>query len=257
MAKANVSTWRTEIEYYVKGPNDTLTDWAVVEALRNFCHHTGLWRYELDAIDIVADTSTYDFVDIDADGDNDLDGIIWAKYKQPEPDETEGEDDQYSDLWIIEGDWEEKIREAPWQFETASQPQSIMIDHATGGDDGSRIESEKLFRLYPIPTEASIDGLLIKVQVKPRVGATTVPGILFDDYHKTVTHAAVSILQNMTNKPWSDKDHAKDNWNQYKAGRNNAASDRRYGRSTRTTKVTPRFFSGARRVGGYRTEKRF
>lgn len=257
MAKVDVSDWRDEIEYYVKGPGEALVDWAVVEALRDFCKHTGLWRYELDAIDVVALTSVYSFADIDKDGDNDLDGIVWGKYKAHDSNDEEQDDDQYRDLWIIEGDWEEKLRTASWSYQESTEPHSIMIDHFTGGDDGERSEAEKAFRLYPIPTEDSTDGLLIKVQVIPRVGATTIPGILFNDYHKTVTHAAASILQNMTNKPWSNKDHAKDNWNQYKAKRNNASSDRRYGRSTRSMAVIPRFFSGSRRVGQMPTEKRF
>lgn len=252
MAKANISSWRTEVAYHVKGPDSTLTDWAVVEALRDFCRHTGLWRYELDRINIVADTATYAFTDIDADGANVLDSIVWAKYK------ANGEDDdQFSDLWVIEGDWEEKIRQAAWSFQDSTQPNSIMIDHNTGGTAGNRTESEKLFRVYPIPDTASTAGLLIKVQVKPAIGATSVPGIFWNDYHKVITHGAVSILQNMTNKPWSNKDHAKDNWNQYKAGRSNGAADRRYGRSTRSMKVIPRFDAGSRRVGGYRSEKRF
>jgi hypothetical protein len=257
MAKADISNWRTEVGYYVKGPGDTLTDWAVVEALRDFCKHTGLWRYKLDAINLVADDSTYDFAAITEDGENELDSIVWAKCKEAAADGSEADDDQYFDLDIIEGDWEEKLNYAAWSYAESTVPRAIMIDHSTGGADGSREESEKIFRLYPIPTADSTDGLLIKVQVKPAIGATTVPGILWHDYHKTVTHAAVSILQNMSNRPWSNKEHAKDNWNQYRAGRNNASSDRRYGRSTRSLKVVPRHFAGSRHASAWRSEKRF
>jgi hypothetical protein len=257
MAATNVSSWRTEIAYYVKGPDNTLIDWAVVEALRDFCRHTGLWRYTLDAINTVDGTATYSFDDVAIDGANVLDAIVWAKYKAPDADGNEQDDDQYYDLTIIEGDWEEKLAYGAWQYEESKSPRAIMIDHNTGGSDGSRTASEKVFRLYPIPDENSTDGLLIRVQVKPAIGATTVPGIFWNDYHKAITHEAVSILQNMSNKPWSNKEHAKDNHNQYNALKNNAAADRRYGRSTRSLKVTPRFFAGSKHTGGFRSEDRF
>ena len=58
--------------------------------------------------------------------------------------------------------------------------------------------------------------------------------------------AKVVDMQNMTNKPWTDKEHAKDNWNQYRAIRENAKADRQYGRSARSLVVKPRFWSGSR-----------
>lgn len=229
MASENVSTWRTEVAYHIKGPDSTLVDWAVVEALRDFCYHTGLWRYKLDRIDVVADEAEYAFTAVTTDGANVLDSIVWAKYKQDGLD-----DDQFSDLHLYEFDAEELRRRGAWEFEESTTPSGIMVTN------------EKEFRLYPIPTEDSDEGLYIKVQVKPAVGATKVPSFLYNDYHKGITHGAVSILQNMTNKAWSQKDHAKDNWNQYRAVRENAKSDRQHGRSARSLVVRPRFWSGSR-----------
>jgi len=229
MASKNIADWQTEIGYYVKGPSTTLMDWAALEALRDFCSHTGLWRYTLTPISIVADTAEYDFTDIDTDGKNVLDALIWAKYKQNGDD-----DDQYVDLEIMEFDNEELNRRAAWEFEESTTPFGIMVTN------------EKKFRVYPIPTVASVSGLYLKVQVKPATDATKVPLFLYDDYHKGITHGAVSILQNMTNKPWSNKDQAKDSWNQYRAIRENAKADRQYGRAARVLRVKPRFWSGSR-----------
>jgi hypothetical protein len=233
---ANISDWRTEVGYYVKGPDTTLTDWAVVEALRDFCGKTGMWRYRLARINVVADTQDYSFTAITTDGDNDLDSIVWAKYKQ-----NGDADDQFTDLEIIEGDWEEQLRRGAWEFQDSTTPARIMVVNES--------TAIKKFRLHPTPTVASTSGLLIKVQVKPSVGATTVPQFIFDDYHKGIAHATASILQNMTNKPWSNKDHAKDNWNQYTKVRANALNDRIYGRGKRSMSVRPRFWAGSR----YRT----
>lgn len=229
MATKSISAWRTEVEYYVKGPDSALVDWAVLEALRDFCYHTGLWRYTLTRISTVADTAEYAFTALETDGKNVLDAIVWAKYKA-----TGEDDDQFFDLHLYEFDHEELLRNGSWEFHESTSPSGIMITPA------------KLFRLYPIPTVASTSGLYIKVQVKPATDATTVPLFLFDDYHKGITHGAVSNLQNMTNKPWTEKDHAKDNWNQYRAVRENAKSDRQHGRSTRSLAVRPRFWAGSR-----------
>ena len=229
MATKTILSWRTEVEYYVKGPAGALVDWAVLEALRDFCYHTGLWRYTLTRISITANTAEYAFTALETDGKNVLDAIIWAKYKA-----TGDDDDQFFDLELLEFDNEELSRRGAWEFEESTSPSGIMVTPA------------KLFRLYPIPTVASTSGLYIKVQVKPATDATTVPLFFFDDYHKGITHGAVSILQNMTNKPWTEKDHAKDNWNQYTKVRENAKSDRQHGRAARTLRVRPRFWSGSR-----------
>jgi hypothetical protein len=225
----DISTWRDEVAYYVKGPSDELVDWATLEALRVFCSHTGIWRYKLARISIVADESLYSFTAVITDGKNILDAILWAKYKQ-----DGDEDDQFVNLELMEFDSEELRRRAAWEFEESTTPFGIMVT------------DDKKFRLYPIPTEASEEGLYIKVQVKPAKDCTKVPDRIYDDYHKGVTHAAVSILQNMTNQPWSDKEHAKDNWNQYKAIRNNAKADIQYGRSARVLRVKPRYWCGSR-----------
>jgi len=237
MATKSISAWRTEVEYYVKGPDNALVDWAVLEALRDFCYHTGLWRYTLTRIDVAADEAEYAFTDIETDGKNVLDAIVWAKYK-----EDDADDDQFSDLELLEFDSEELRRRGAWEFQESTSPSGIMVTPA------------KLFRLYPIPTEDSDAGLYIKVQVKPATDATKVPLFFFDDYHKGITHGAVSILQNMTNKPWTEKDHAKDNWNQYRAVRENAKSDRQHGRAARTLRVRPRFWAGSRSNS---TDRRF
>ena len=229
MASESIATWQTEVAYHVKGPDSDLVDWAVVEALRDFCYHTGLWRYTLTPIDIVADEAEYSFVDIDTDGVNVLDSIIWAKYKQDGQD-----DDQFVDLELMEFDNEELNRRGAWEFEESTTPFGIMVNQV------------KDFRLYPIPTEESEGGLYIKVQVKPATTATKVPSFFYDDYHKGITHGAVSILQNMTNKAWTSKEHAKDNWNQYTKVRENAKADRQHGRGARVLRVKPRFWSGSR-----------
>ena len=229
MATKNIADWQTEVEYYVKGPTTTLMDWAVLEALRDFCTHTGLWRYTLAPISIVADEPEYSFSAIETNGKNVLDALIWAKYKQDGQ-----ENDQYVDLEIMEFDNEELNRRAAWEFEESTTPFGIMVNQV------------KDFRLYPIPTESSATGLYLKVQVKPSTVATKVPLFFYDDYHKGISHGAVSILQNMTNKPWSNKDQAKDSWNQYRAIRENAKADRQYGRAARVLRVKPRFFAGSR-----------
>jgi len=225
----DISTWRSEVAYYTKGSENTLTDWAVLEALRDFCSHTGLWRYKPARISIIADEPEYTFVPVVANGKNVLDAIIWAKYKQDDDD-----DDQFTDLQLMEFDNEELNRRAAWEFEESTTPFGIMVTET------------KALRLYPIPTEDSEEGLYIKVQVKPAVDATKVPSFIYEDYKKGITHGAVSILQNMTNKPWSDKEHAKDSWNQYTKFRNNAKADRQHGRAARVLRVKPRFWSGSR-----------
>lgn len=231
MASKDIQDWQPEVRKYIKMPtaNESLMDAEVLEICRDFLKETSLWKYDLARISIVADTEEYDFTAIDTDGNNVLVALDVAKYKEDGED-----DDQFTDLEITTRETLERDKAASWQFEVADNPSSIYVT------------KEKKFRLYPIPENASSEGLLLHVVVMPANNATKVPLFVWDDHMRTISLGAASLLMGQTNKPWSNKELADRYWVEYTAKRDEATFQKWAGRTTRRMRVKPRNWAGSR-----------
>ncbi len=231
MASKDIVDWRPDVRKYIKMPNanESLIDDEVRQACRDFLRETALWKYNLDRISVVADQAEYDFTDIDTDGINVFSALATAKYKEDGQD-----DDQFYDLTLETRETINKKYLDAWEFETNETPSDIYVT------------KEKKFRLYPIPTLASDEGLLLHVIVKPSNDATKVPLFVWEDHMRTISIGAASMLMGQTNRPWSDKKLSDRYWVQYTAKRDEAAFTKWDGRTKKSLRVNPRFWASSR-----------
>ena len=229
-----ITNWRTEVQKYIKIPDTQLTklDDAVRDTVRDFCRNTAIWRYDLDRISTVALTREYPITTLPAEGGaNEFVSIVSAKYKEDGMD-----DDQFFTLDMRQGDRQEKLtRDAAYTFETAPNPDTILVD-----------DYDENFLLYPIPENASTDGLLVRITVMPTVDGADVPLFIYNKYKKEIAWGAAAHLYNQPNQPWSNKKMWNQHWLQYTSERDEAAYQVWAGRTNRTLQVRPRFWGDSR-----------
>ncbi len=231
MASKDILDWRPDVRKYIKMPtaNESLIDAEVVETCRDFLKKTSLWKYTLARISSVADQSEYDFIDIDTDGANVLVALDTAKYKEDGED-----DDQFYDLDVETREAMQKKYVTAWEFEEAENPFAIYVT------------KEKKFRLFPIPTIASTEGLLLHVIVMPDNAATEVPLFVWDDHMRAISIGAASMLMGQSNRPWSDKELSDRYWVEYTAKRDDAAFTKFDGRTSKPLRAQPRPWASSR-----------
>lgn len=79
-------------------------------------------------------------------------------------------------------------------------------DH-TGSPTSFMQETSGVLRLYPIPTDAAVTGLVCRVSVTPSEVSTGIPDDLGVTYRKELTCGAKAKLMLYANKPWTSLDH--------------------------------------------------
>jgi len=211
MANANVTDWDTVVSYYAK---DAINEAAVlaeaiVATLRDFCRFTHLWKENLDAISVVADTARYTLTTPTTYGDvAEIAGVSSVKFKQDGMDDT-----QYYPIKPTSRTYLDSY-DVSWEFRTSPQATQWFYDHIT----------EELV-LVDIPTLASEDGLLPRVFLMPDITATTVPGFLLQKYKYEIAQGAAGYLLRMSTKRWFNRELGDYNWTLYVSGRMNAQQD--------------------------------
>ena len=193
MATKLFSDWRTEVAKYVKFQstyNDTV-DAEVKEIIRDFCRDTGVWKITLARISTVADTSTYTLVIPTTDGITETCYIDNVKYK-----EDGADDDQFRNLTPFTQEEADLYENGSWAFHEAPDPYKFH----------SNISKQLI--LYPIPTVASDEGLLVRVVVRPTDAATTCKDVIYIEYKQAIAIGAAANIMNMPNKPWSNAEMA-------------------------------------------------
>lgn len=235
MASKAISDYRTEVQRYIKisgSGTNTDIDAKVIETLRDFCKFTSYWRETLDAISVVADTEEYTLTVPATEGDGQVHSLVWVKYKEDGED-----DDQFIKLQLIDQDTIDFFYDdAGWKFETNETPDSAGLTF-----------NKKLF-LHPIPTEASTDGLLVRVVVIPTPSASNAPEFIFNDYYQTIAYGAAGLMMQMTNKPWTNVELGARYWADYLMRRNDIKFDRKTGNTNRRLGVFQRggLYAGSR-----------
>jgi len=186
----NLSSWESELllEIQVEVPDSTIVA-AARDACIRFCEETHLYTSTLDAITVEADESDYT---LSVPDNSQLisvpkNGVL---YKE------DGEDnDQYSQLDCISEELTNQDYKYGWKYGEAPNPSEFWVDN-----------QDKQLHLVPIPTDASEDGLLVTVILKPEITTTTIPDFLYDDYMRTITSGALAYLYKMKSMPWYDID---------------------------------------------------
>ena len=184
MAK-NITDWLPDV-YAEIGGNDcpvSKIETAIMESIRDFCDKTLTWKVNLDRISVVADTQSYALTIATSD----IISIMSVKYKQNGLD-----DDQFVTLTPISEQDNDAYKQGGWEFSTSSSPSEFWVD------------SGRTLNLWPTPTDASLEGILVKVFIKPLITATEVEDFFYNDHKKVITLGAVSKLLQETNTSWAN-----------------------------------------------------
>lgn len=214
----NIAEWFPKVFYQMGDtlcPTEKIAK-AVVLTLQDFCVRTQLWQQELDRISVVADTKEYalshtsgDIISVSnvlyklntAGGviQDSLGGILTDWMGDAITDGTGASasttsDDQFKKLTPTSKFLEDEISADSWNFQTAATPTKFYIGN-----------NKKIY-LVPTPTEASTEGLLVGVYLKPLSAAATVEDFFYTDHQEIITIGAVSKLLSEANTPRTDMD---------------------------------------------------
>ena len=189
----NLTTWYPEVLAKVPGVPPPTALAAILEGARKFCERTHIWIETLPEIDIVADTNTYALTKSGAE----LIMVVNAKYKQAKSDGTESDDDQYYTLAPASEETLDRLLSGSWEWRETTSPTEYYIS------DYSEPESWVL-SFTEIPTEASTDGLRVKVAVKPDNSATTINDLFWSNHKDAISYKACAILFSQTATPWGN-----------------------------------------------------
>lgn len=160
-------------------PNCTtaLIDLHLLQVARDFCTTSRAWRGDFEAVDTIADEGTYEL----------------------SPDETQAEVVAVhrltvNDVLLYDDRW--------------------MPDCATTGDEPKYSLARPPFSLNDvlteitliedeIPSAAATGGLVINGSMRPKVGATQLPDLLYVTHLEAIRAGVLSRLMLMAKKPWS------------------------------------------------------
>ena len=182
-----LTAWSPEILTQVVGVPAPGIKVAVRNAAIKFCEETLLWTVTLDRISIVADTGTYDLT-LPASQDGQIINIDNVKFK-----ENGQDDDQFRRLDPISETQTDLIDSGSWSFLSSSNPNNYYSDFVS-----------KQLNFYQIPSAASANGLLVKVNVRPEIDCEDVPDFLYRDYRQEIKDGALSDLFGSKAMSWYD-----------------------------------------------------
>lgn len=182
-----LTAWSPEILTQVVGVPAPGIKFAVRNAAIKFCEETLLWTVILDRISIVADTKSYDLA-LPVSQDGAIIGIDNVRFK-----ENGQSDDQFRRLDPISETQQDLIDTGSWSFLSGPNPSNYYSDFLS-----------KQISFYQIPSVASIEGLLVKVNVRPEIDCDDLPDFLYKDYREAIKHGALSFLFGSKAMPWYD-----------------------------------------------------
>jgi len=182
-----LTAWTPEILTQVVGVPAPGIMYAVRNAAIKFCEETLLWTTTLDRISIVADTRTYALT-MPVSQDGEIINIDNVKFKEDGQD-----DDQFRRLDPISETQQDLIDSGSWSFLSSPNPNNYYSGFLN-----------KQLNFYQIPTAASVDGVLVKVNVRPEIDCTDLPDFLYKDYRQQIRHGALEFLFSSKAMAWYD-----------------------------------------------------
>jgi hypothetical protein len=187
-----LTAWAPEIDPDIPGLPEPALRRAVRNAAIEFCQETLLWTLALDRISIVANDKDYTLtVPVAQYGQIVL--VDDVKYKA-----NGADDDQFRTLDPISKISENLNTEGSWQYYEATEPSHFYIEE----------DANTTLLLYPIPTVASVSGLLVTLTLKPTLAAEVVPDFLYNQHFQTIATGAKSYLFKVKGMPWYDPKEA-------------------------------------------------
>jgi len=243
MATKNISDFRAEVGFYVKGAesssNTTFVDAQIVRTIRDFCRKTWLWRMTLAEISVVEDQPNYTLTIPTTNGVAELVSIDWVKYK-----EDGAEDKQYAYLDAINLETEETPSGtakfgAGYLNETGPAPIFQWL------------EPDDTLYIAPTPdsTAAGTDNMQVKVILMPDFTATTVPDYVYNDWLECIALGTASRTMKMAAHKWYEPKLSEYYGKLYRKDRDDEVRAQRWegrGRQKMTVRVNPAFSGSSR-----------
>lgn len=228
MATVAISNWAADILPKVPGVPWPGFISAVRGAAEDFCKQTLLHSVWLDRISIVASTPEYALA-LPTTPATYL--RIW-NVDQVFFKENGADDDQFAPLDPQSEQELERVWDTSWRFATGPDPVDYVVTEY----------NPNYIRLRPIPTIASTNGLLIRVNVIPLDTATTLEDWLYYRWADEITAGALADLYGHKAAPYYDPKLAA-SWGE--AFRNGVANAKLKKISGKTKRPTTTNFSNA------------
>ena len=222
----NITEWAAEIDPAIPGLPEPALVRAVRSAAQIFCQQTRLWTLDLARIDVVADTQNYTLT-VPAAQYGQIVVVDQAKYKSDDAD-----DDEFRNLEPVSKASEDFAGFGSWPYMEATEPTHF----------GCEEETPTTLSLYPIPTEDSDSGLLVRVALKPTQAALVLPDFLYNMHLETIAAGALSKLFWTKGMPWYDANEGQKNAVLFRAAMNSAKWKKFTGATNRQLRVKMRKF---------------
>lgn len=182
-----LTSWHKFIFPWIEGLPEPAFLNAVRQSVIDFCEETLLLTETLAAISVVADQQSYSLTPLTSESR--IISVENVKYK------VDGADnDQYKRLDPLSRLQEDRHQAGNWLFEESEQPSHFF----------NYQKSPATIYLWPIPTEASASGLLVRVCLRPTDTATSVEDWLYNFHRKTISFGALGRLFAQKAMPWYD-----------------------------------------------------
>jgi hypothetical protein len=170
-----VSALRPLIRLQVPGCPDPLIDMMVVEATRQLCRATNVWRYELEASDLGKDGS---LIVLSPPEDTEILTVFSVEFGDSGP--------------LVPRTAAQLSRaDATWRDDSGDPVAYVYTPPAT-------------LRLTPWPTSISTSDLIVTVSLLPAVGAVSIDDRVATPYSELIRMAAIGELMLVPNKPWTN-----------------------------------------------------
>lgn len=192
----------------VPGAPDPGVEAAVVDAATRFCIEALVWSHSGHALDVVEGQAQY-FIPVPSAGR--IQSVLGV-FLDGRRITLRAEDDY------------------PWGTQASGMPHTAFLT------DDDRIN------LYPTPNVSISGGLVVRVALRPKPGAKSLPDVLWTRYQDGIRHGALAILKAQANQPWSNPRMVDYHARMMRREISRARADRVRGRATGSVEVKRRSF---------------
>lgn len=170
-----ISSFTDVVRPYVQSCPESAIEDAVLRACITLCEQSLVVQEELAAVDVTTGDDTYTFT---ASSDTQPLTVISLFY---------------NDFRIYPKTRDElEFLDPGWQFADPGKA-TYFIGLAPDTIQLNRVADEDI-----------TDGLVPTIATRPEIGATTLPDIIYENYLEAIRYGAVSYLQELPDKKWTD-----------------------------------------------------
>lgn len=173
---ASYESLLSEIIPVVPGCTDTLIEQNIRAAVIELCEKTEVYQKELDPVSTVKNIFEYD---LEPPSSTTVHRIIWMTY--------DGEDLEAITNALLEQ------RKPKWrQSGYEGRPEYFVK------------QSPSLFYVAPVPNETKVNGLLLRVALKPTHTSSSCEDDIVNDYRDTIINGTIYRLLRLPGREWTD-----------------------------------------------------